>query len=455
MPPRDKTRLPPRFQPSAGLKSLVVATLASMVVILALSFVAFRAISNRMTSLRIDPTFDRMDEVQVESASYSYEHRGKEGLVGYMAMLNRIFYGEHFLLDAQGIDLVTGQDRRWMLPAPPATKARTNDGHGHWIISHRSDDGRYWFAATGQQGRILIWTFLPYYFLVLAATGVIFWLAIIGVVLPIRRIASTIALFGQGDLSVRIPTSRPDEIGQLARSFDQMADRLERLIVSERQLLGDISHELRSPLARLKFAVKLARTAPDPQSALDRIERDIDRLSALVADLVEVTFVEGDPALRGAEKVPITELVEDVIRDCAVEAEIRGCRIEFAGNIPGQILGSREMLRRAVENVLRNAVRYSPKDSAVEVSITEADRNAVIVVRDYGPGVPDAALGRIFDPFYRVEEARDNKGGGSGLGLAIAQRAAHAHHGSIEAENMHPGLRVRITLPLVTARLAA
>ncbi|WP_082661858.1 sensor histidine kinase [Terracidiphilus gabretensis] len=439
-----------------SLKSLVVATVVSMIAILALSFLVFQAIANRMTQQRIDPTFQKMDEVQLESARSAYEHRGQQGLIDYMGMLDRIFSGSHYLLDAHGIDPITGEDHSSLLPAPPAAHSRTDDGHGHWIITHRSQDGAYWFAATGQLGRIHIWTFLPYYFLVLGATAVVFWLAAVGVVLPIRRIASTIALFGQGDLTARIQTKRPDEIGQLARSFDQMAERLQKLIVSERQLLGDISHELRSPLARLKFAIKLARTSPNPQAALDRIERDVDRISTLVADIVEVTFVEGDPALRGAESVPLGDVVQDVVRDCTVEAEIRGCRVELDGAITGHALGSREMLRRAIENVLRNAVRYSPEGRVVEVTATETERCAVIVVRDHGPGVPDEALVRIFDPFYRVEEARENKNGaGSGLGLSIARRAVQAHHGSIAAENMHPGLRVQIALPLISARLTA
>ena len=438
-----------------SLKSLVVATLVSMVAILAVSFLVFQAIADRMQRIRIDPTFDRMDEVQLESARYAYEHRGNQELAGYLATLDRIFSGSHYLLDAHGIDQVTGEDRRRMLPPAPAVKSRIRDGHGHWIISRRSADGAYWFTAEGLVGRIRIWDFLPYYFLVIGATAAIFWLAIVGVILPIRRTASTIAVFGQGDLSVRIHAGRPDEIGQLGRAFDQMAERLERLIVSERQLLGDISHELRSPLARLKFAVKLARTSPDPQSALDRIERDVDRISALVADIVEVTFAEGDPALRGAKCVAVGELVEEVVRDCALEAEARRCRITLAGGIGGHAMGSREMLRRAIENVLRNAIRYAPEGSAVEVSATETERCATIVVRDHGPGVPEEALARIFDPFYRVEEARDNKSGGSGLGLAIARRAMLAHHGSIEAENTHPGLEVRIMLPLATARLTA
>jgi signal transduction histidine kinase len=439
-----------------SLKSLVVATLISMIAILALSFLVFQTIANRMTQLTIEPTFHKMDEVQLESARSAYEHRGKQGLIDYMGMLDRIFSGSHYLLDANGIDQINGADRHWLLPAPPATRSRVTDGHGHWIISHRSEDGVYWFTAVGQVGRIHIWTFLPYYFLVLGATAVVFWLAAVGVVLPIRSIASTISRFGQGDLTARIQTKRPDEIGQLARSFDQMAERLEKLIVSERQLLGDISHELRSPLARLKFAIKLARTSLDLQAALDRIERDFDRISTLVADIVEVTFAEGDPALRGAESVPLGDVVQDVVRDCTVEAEIRCCRVKLDGAITGHALGSREMLRRAIENVLRNAVRYSPEGTTVEVSATETERCAVIVVRDHGPGVPDAALARIFDPFYRVEEARENKNGvGSGLGLSIARRAVQAHHGSIAAENMHPGLRVQIAIPLISARLTA
>jgi signal transduction histidine kinase len=277
----------------------------------------------------------------------------------------------------------------------------------------------------------------------------------VGVVIPIGRIANTIAAFGQGNLSVRVKTGRPDEIGQLGRSFNEMAERLERLIVSERRLLGDISHELRSPLARLKFAVKLARTSPDSKTAIDRIEKDVDRIASLVSDIVEITFVEGDPALRGAEAVQITEVVDDVVRDCAVEAEARGCRIEFMGRIDGEVLGGRELLRRAIENVLRNAIRYSPEGTAIMVYLSEKEQSAVIVVRDHGPGVPPEMLARIFDPFFRVEEARTSNGGGSGLGLSIAKRAVQAHHGSIVAENATPGLRVSLAIPLVSVAISS
>ena len=435
------------------LRSLFVATLLSMLAILALSFLVFQAISNRMQRMTIEPTFDRMDELQLDDERGAFESGGRSGLAEYEDRLNHIFTGAHYLLDAAGTDLVTGENRSELLPPGSATRLRTRT-HGHWIIAHRSQDGKYWFAAVGPSYRLQIWTFLPYYFLVIGATAAMVWLAALGVVMPIRRIANSIAAFGEGDLSVRVKTHRPDEIGQLGRSFNQMAERLERLIVSERRLLGDISHELRSPLARLKFALKLARTSPDTGAAIDRIEKDVNRIASLVSDIVEITFAEGDPAERGAAPVNIAEIVDDVVRDSAVEAGARGCRIEFTGSVNGQVLGSRELLRRAIENVLRNAVRYSPEGTAIVVHLSEEERGAVIVVRDQGPGVPDDMLVRIFDPFFRVESARTPNSGGSGLGLSIAKRAMEAHHGSISAENAGPGLRVRLMIPLVSDAVA-
>ena len=159
-----------------------------------------------------------------------------------------------------------------------------------------------------------IWSFLPYYFLVLGATGILCWIAAAGVISPIRRIANSIALFGQGNLSVRVETDRDDEIGQLGRSFNEMAERLERLIMSERRLLSDISHELRSPLARLKFAMKLARTSTDPAAALERIERDVDRIASLVADIVEINVVEDDPALQDKREICVRDIIDEVVR---------------------------------------------------------------------------------------------------------------------------------------------
>ncbi len=437
------------------MKSLYFGVLLAMVTTLSLSFVVYHAISTRMQQKTIDPAFDRIDELELESARGALASGGPTALNNYLARLNRVFGGSsHYLLDAHGVDQASGENRAALLPPAPRTQWRTR-ANGHYIRAHQSADGLYWITAVGVPERTDIWTFLPYYLLVIGATGLLCWLAWVGVVAPVRRIATLIALFGQGNLSVRVESKREDEIGQLGRSFNRMAERLERLIVSERRLLGDISHELRSPLARLKFAVKLARTSADSKTAIDRIERDVDRISSLVADILEINFIESGPVVEGAEIARAGEIMDEVIRDCQMEAEVRGCRIEVKGRISGHVRGNRELLRRAVENVLRNGIRYSPEDSSIDVCIAEDPGAATIAIRDYGPGVPEDDLARIFDPFFRTEEARDAKGGGSGLGLSIAKQAVQVHHGTIVAENALPGLRVRISIPLCTTPVAS
>ena len=433
-----------------AFRSLNARVLLAMVAILSLSFLAFRFVYQRIELNYLNPLFDDFNELQLKSGQNAYEEDGKKALLKYMTSLDTTFGGHHYFLNASGVDLVSEENRSALLPPAPASKSRTKT-HETWVITQRSVDGKYWFMATGQVSQTRIWTFLPYYFIVLGATGILGWLAWIGIVSPIRKIAATIAVFGQGHLSLRIHSRREDEVGQLGRSFNQMAERLERLIVSERRLLADISHELRSPLARLKFAVKLARTSEDSKAALDRIELDINRITSLVTEIIETTSIEDDPAAQSRASVPLQEIVDEVVRDCSLEADFHGCSIAVEGALTRPVTGNRELLRRAVENVLRNGVRYSPQDSTIRLTLSEDGQNAMIEVRDYGPGVPAESLGRIFDPFFRVEEARVSIGGGSGLGLSIAKRAVQLHSGSIEAENASPGLRIRIAIPFSAA----
>src|SRR5271170_130171 len=292
-------------------RSLYFAVFLAMVGTLSLSFLVFREISVRLERKHFDPVYDRLDELQLETASRILNSDGQKALANYLTGLDRISGAHHYLLDAHGIDLVGGGSKAELLPPDPASKWRIRTD-GHSVAAQRSEDGRYWFAAVGQPSRPQIWTFLPYYFLVLGATGLLCWLASVAVVSPIRRVAASIALFGQGDLSARVHTNRQDEIGQLGSSFNEMAERLQRMIVSERRLLADISHELRSPLARLKFAVKLARTSTDTNAAFDRINRDVDRIAALVAGIVEATLVEGGPVTQGVEIVQIGDVLDEV-----------------------------------------------------------------------------------------------------------------------------------------------
>jgi signal transduction histidine kinase len=428
------------------MRSLYLGILLAMAIILSVSVLVFFVISHAIERTYFTPVFDAMDEVEVQDASETLQTRGPEALTAYMHRLNAVFGGVHYLLDADGRDVLTGENRSWLLPKAPLTKWR---GHinGKALVLHRSADGRYWFAAVSPvQPRNA--PFYRYYLLVVGASAVLCWLAAVRVVSPIRQITAAIEQFGQGDLSARVKTERRDEIGTLGRSFNSMAERLEKLVLSEHRLLEDISHELRSPLARLNFSVKLARTAADRDAALDRVKRDIDRLTTLVSELVEMTRVEGDPACRKSEVVCMNGIVAETVRDACLEVEARGCSVKVDGKLTGKITGDRELLRRAVENVLRNAVRYSPPKAYIDIVLREQNGTASIAIRDYGSGIPEAFLEKIFDPFFRVEEARDSETGGIGLGLSIAKRAVQLHNGTILAQNANPGLSVQITLPL-------
>jgi two-component system sensor histidine kinase CpxA len=264
----------------------------------------------------------------------------------------------------------------------------------------------------------------------------------------VRKLEKAVERFGRGDLSARVSSSRRDELGQLARTFDRMASRIETLMAAERRLLLDISHELRSPLARLGVAVELARSGDDPESALTRIQKESDRLNALVGQLLQVTRAEGDPSSLRHDPVRLDELVEQLVDDSTIEAAAHGCEVRYEKREPVTVAGDPELLRRAVENVIRNAIRHAPRATAVEVRLARENGRAVVDVRDHGPGVPEEALPRIFDAFYRVEPGRDRSSGGAGLGLSIARRAIELHHGSIRAKNAQPGLEVEMDLPI-------
>ncbi len=433
------------------MRSLYVGLLLSLLAVLALSLAAFLVISHQITRQYLDPVFEAMDELQLETARSTLENGGTAALESYLKKLDQLVpSSSHFLVNANGIDVISGGNRVTLLPAAPASSSRTRIG-GRFVLTHRSRDGLYWFVAVDSR-QPSNWTMFPFYALVIAVIGVLGWLATIGIVSPVRRLTDVVDEFGHGNLASRAEMKRRDEIGELARSFDEMADRIETLVTSERRLLQDISHELRSPLTRLKLAVRLARTAPDCGSALDRVDRETNRITSLVSEIVEMTRLEGDPATRSAESVDLQKVIDETVDDCRIEAQLfRGCTIRLEGKLSSEVPGDPELLRRAFENVLRNAIRYSPEKSDIDVRVEEDSAGAEIEVRDYGPGVPDELLQQIFDPFFRVEQARDEESGGIGLGLSIAKRSIRLHRGTITAENAEPGLRVRMSIPALTS----
>ena len=281
------------------------------------------------------------------------------------------------------------------------------------------------------------------------AIALLCWILATNIANPLGRLAGVVDRFGAGDLSVRVNSTRKDEIGEVGRAFDRMAERIATLLTAERRLLQDISHELRSPLARLSFAAELARTADNRDAAIARLNKEIARLTDLVGGLIQVTRVEGDPEAHNTEDLRLDGLLTEIVSDCRMEAEARGSRIDLDAQPQLTLRGDREVLRRAIENVLRNSIRYNPAGRSIEVKLAASPDTARIAVRDYGPGVPEDVLPKIFQPFFRVDDSRDTATGGVGLGLAIASRAIGLHHGRLWAENVAPGGGGGGELPLV------
>jgi two-component system sensor histidine kinase CpxA len=289
---------------------------------------------------------------------------------------------------------------------------------------------------------------LPYWALISAGVAALFWLLAADVVRPLRRLSAAVTSFGRGDLTTRAPVARPDEIGHLAAAFNEMAGRLELLVTSERRLLQDVSHELRSPLTRLNLAIELLRNSPDPQPAIARLEREANRLSDLVATLLEVMRLEGDPAATPMTPLELLDVLDESAGDCGVEAATREVTIKVVDGTPAPMAGNRELLRRAFDNVISNAARYAPPRTTVFVSCRTTGGEHVIDVRDMGTGVLEDQLSKLGTPFYRTDESRNGNTGGVGLGLAIARRAVQVHGGTLELANADPGLQVTIRIPV-------
>ncbi|HET9712920.1 MAG TPA: ATP-binding protein [Pyrinomonadaceae bacterium] len=276
---------------------------------------------------------------------------------------------------------------------------------------------------------------------------------------PLFKLRTTTNELAEGNLGARVSTKlarRRDEVGQLGRDFNAMAERLEGMVKAQQRLLGDISHELRSPLARLGVALGLARqrSGAEANGALDRIERESDNLNEMISQLLALTRLESGTDGRKRTDVDLTALVREVVKDADYEARSLNRSVQVVSSDNCSINGVEELLRSAVENVVRNAVRYTPEGTAVEVALRKQNGNgdnfAVISVRDRGKGVPEEALEKIFRPCYRTEDARDRQsGGGTGLGLAITERAVRMHGGSVQATNAADGgLAIEIRLDL-------
>ena len=285
-----------------------------------------------------------------------------------------------------------------------------------------------------------------------------FWLArhITRPVVQLREAAGQIA---DGHLSTRVPPAlhgRRDEIGLLGQHFDRMAERIESLVAGQQRLLSTVSHELRSPLTRLSLAAGLLRQCSHEEIVeyLDRIEFETEQLDKLIAQLLTLSRVEsGADAGLVKEEIDLAGLIQEIAVDGNFEARARSCMV-CVGPVESCVTtGVPDQVRRAIENVVRNAIRYTKAHSQVEITMRREGESpsatAVIQVRDYGPGVPDTDLAKIFQPFYRVPSSDGSTTTGTGLGLAITERIVRMHRGAVRAVNApEGGLIVELTLPL-------
>ncbi len=272
--------------------------------------------------------------------------------------------------------------------------------------------------------------------------------------MPLEQLSVASRRIAAGDLNTRVGHTLPernDEIGQLATDFDAMAARLQAMQQANQRLLQDVSHELRSPLARLTVALEIARKkgAPNVESELDRIELESDRLGALVNDVLGLLRESSETTPKMDEAFDLDLLLNDLVEVVNYEAPEGKPGIAWKPVEPFPYHGDRELLWRAMENLLRNALRHTDPDRGVTLSLERGRKQVHLSVRDFGPGLPEGELEKIFEPFYRVQESRDRGSGGHGLGLSIAANAVRRHGGHIGARNADGGgLIVRISLPL-------
>lgn len=286
-----------------------------------------------------------------------------------------------------------------------------------------------------------------------SASALLCLLLVISVISPLRMLQRRVRQVAVGDLQTRLPsylTQRKDEVGELCRDFNIMAERLEVMDQTKQRLLRDVSHELRSPLTRMQLALALARSkAGDAAlSEHERMERDIDRLNDMIGQLLQWSRMITAAFDKPKDSFSVDRVLRDLVDNADFEAAMNDKSVVLMRCDQCSLYGDEASFTSSVENIVRNAIRFAPQDSRVEVRLKRTEDEVYVEVRDYGPGVPEDDLKHLFEPFYRVDETRGGDNSGTGLGMAIAKAAIDGHKGTIVSENAEPGLRTTIRIPM-------
>jgi len=434
-----------------------------------------------LVTLAIRPSGE-ISGVQAQQARFlneavqAYQAGGEEGARKYLRSVRDSQHVRLYLFDEQGRELLGRQPPEWIVRVQRGQTRTADtfwgrlramqflrqsmtaaDGHQYTLVTELPPEQRTLFGPHGVPGLGIL--------IAIISSGLVCYILARYLTSPIVQLRAATQKLASGDLSARagLPGSRRhDEMAELMRDFDRMAERLENLVTAQSRLLTDISHELRSPLARLNVALELARqrSGPEANSALERIDREANRLNELIQRLLTIARLEaGDESIE-KHPVHLEQIVRDIAKDAAFEAQARHCQVEATVVDNCIVLGSASLLHSAIENVVRNAIRYTREGTTVKIHLDRAERSggqeAVIRVTDCGFGVPADALEKLFQPFYRLDDARGRQTGGVGLGLAITERAVRFHGGSVAATNRaEGGLLVEIHLPLMPASTGA
>jgi len=452
------------------MKSLFVRIFMSFWMAQALFFVL--AILVTLAFRPRSSTWEALRTTVLNDAVGAYEEGGDQKVRDYLESIEHSQHVRAYLFDEQGNEVShrgapdwamrvaaggpRGPHDGFLFPAPQVlrdSRASSDGKHRYTIVLGLPPGPRVFIGPRG----------LPFTGLIIGvlSSGLVCYLLSWYLTKPIVQLRTAARQIAAGDLTARAGApalSRRDEVAGLMRDFDAMAERLETLLKAQSRLLNDISHELRSPLARLNVALGLARQRAGVESTdmLDRIELEAARLNELIGRILTLARLEDGEQLVPQTPVPLDEIVESVSEDAEFEAQERHCHVHTAiaeGN--WEVRGNASLLHSAVENVVRNAIRYTQEGSAVEIELkseTRGAREAVLRVSDSGPGVPSDSLDKLFQPFYRLDDARGRQTGGVGLGLAITERAVRFHGGKVSALNRpQGGLVIEIRLPMIAA----
>lgn len=420
-------------------------------------------------------TWENLRSTALTDAIDAYQHGGVQQAREYMENLQQKQHVRVYVFDEQGNEISGRSSPGWAehvaagRPLPPRpgmvfphpqilteSKASDDGKHLYTIAMELPPGPRVFFGPWGIP--------VPGLIIFVLSSGIVCYFLARYMTKPVVRLRAATQQLAAGDLSARAGVANSkghDEIAGLIRDFDTMAARIETLVKAQSRLLNDISHELRSPLARLNVALGLARQRSSPDSAvmLDRIELEAGRLNELIGRLLTLARMEDGEQRIPSTPVLLDEVLLTVAEDAEFEAQARHCHVHTEiGPGTWAVRGDASLLHSAVENVIRNAIRYTREGSTVEIRLKRSESwpvpEALLQVADCGDGVPPDALEKLFQPFYRLDDARGRQTGGVGLGLAITERAVRFHGGEVTATNRaEGGLMVEIRLPLLHAAI--